>query len=98
MYLVISAEKMAPGRRMEIQDGGSQHVVDVGTGIRGPDGSLLDPSWRIVAAILASVSCLFLGSLGVCRLASPVVLDSAGGGSGPSCVNLCFSFRCPIRK
>ena len=64
---------------MEIQDGGSQHVVDVGTGIRGPDGSLLDPSWRIVAAILTSVSCLkFLGSLGVSRPASPVVLTSAG--------------------
>ena len=84
--MIISAEKMALGGRTEIQDGGSQHVVDVGTGIRGPDGSLLDPIWRIVAAILTSVSCLFLGSLGVCRPASPVVLISAGGGSGPSCV------------
>ena len=77
--MIISAEKMALGGRTEIQDGGSQHVVDVGTGIGGLDGSLLDPIWRIVAAILTSVSCLkILGSLGVCRPASPVVLTSAG--------------------
>ena len=61
MWVIISGEKVALGRRIEIQDGGSQHVVDVGTGIRVPDSSLLDPSWRIVAAILTSVSCLFLG-------------------------------------
>ena len=60
-------------------------MVGAGTGIRGPDGSLLDPIWQIVAAILTSVSCLnFLGFLWVCRPASPVVLTSAGGGSGPS--------------
>ena len=59
--MIFSAEKMALGGRTEIQDGGSQHVVDVGTGIRGPDGSLLDPIWRIVAAILTSVSCLIFG-------------------------------------
>ena len=78
--MIISAEKMALGGRTEIQDGGPQHVVDVGTGIGGLDGSLLDPIWRIVAAILTSVSCPknFLGSLGVCRPASPVVLTSAG--------------------
>ena len=78
--MIFSARKMALGGRTEIQDGGSQHVVDVGTGTGGLDGSLLDPIRRIVAAMLTSVSCpkYFLGSLGVCRPASPVVLTSAG--------------------
>ena len=55
--MIFSAGKMALGGRTEIQDGGSQHVVDVGTGTGERDGSLLVSIRWIVSAMLASVSC-----------------------------------------
>ena len=65
MCVIFSAGKWRLEGENGIQDGGFQHVVGAGTDIRGPDGSLLDPIWRIVAGILTSVSCLnFWGSFG----------------------------------
>ena len=95
--MIISAGKMALGGRTEIQDGGSQHVVDVGTGTGELDGSLLVSTWRIVAAILASVSCpkIYFGFPWSMSPGITSCVDFCRGGSGPLCENfyeLCFYF------
>ena len=93
MCVIFSAEKMAPGGGESFQDGGFQHVVGAGTGIKGPDGSLLDPIWRIVAAILTSVSCL--KNFGFPWSMSPGItscVDFCRGGSGPSCVTYFMNY------
>ena len=86
--MIISAEKMALGGengnpRWRISTRGRCWNRHKGTGRQSTGPNLADSGRHFDQCQLSN----FWGSLGVCRPASPVVLISAGGGSGPSCVN-----------